>query len=161
MFPLKAVLDYSRCRMNQRLAEYRIRNTCRELLAGDTRVSGRGLRRELRKRFGAVGQTERVFRIWREEAAPKAATPPIPADVAQLQERLDAALAAAQANRERAERAEYREQAHQDHWALEVDRLREKLRAQPNFAGQIRSLQEQVLRLTAELSATRALLGQR
>ena len=148
--------------MNQRLAEYRIRSTCRELLAaGDARVSGRGLRRELRKRFGAVGQTARVFRIWREEAAPKTAGPPIPVDVAQLQERLDAALLAAQANRERAERAEYREQAHQDHWAGQIDRLREQLRAQPNYAAQIRTLQEQVLRLTAELRAARALLAAR
>ena len=53
--------------MNRRLAEELIRSTCRELIAKHGSVSGRGLRAELRRRFGAVGKTERVFRIWREE----------------------------------------------------------------------------------------------
>ncbi len=53
--------------MNHRLSEERIRSTCRELVATLGSVSGRRLRTELRRRFGAVGKTERVFRIWREE----------------------------------------------------------------------------------------------
>ena len=53
--------------VNHRLPEARIRSTCRELLATHGSVSGRRLREELRRRFGAVGKTERVFRIWREE----------------------------------------------------------------------------------------------
>ena len=57
--------------MNRRLSESRIRSTCRELLGKKGRVSGRALCAELRKRFGAVGKTERVFAIWREETQAK------------------------------------------------------------------------------------------
>jgi hypothetical protein len=148
--------------MNLRLREDRIRTTCRELLAGGTRVSGRALRRELRTRFGAVGKTARVFQIWREESAPpvSALASTESPDVAELQQRLRVAEAAAADNRARAERAEFREQAHQDHWSMEVDRLREQLRAQPKYAAEIRGLQEQVLRLSAELQAARRLLAQ-
>jgi hypothetical protein len=53
--------------VNQRLSEERIRSTCRELIVRHGSVSGRRLREELRRRFGAVGKTERVFRIWRGE----------------------------------------------------------------------------------------------
>jgi Plasmid replication region DNA-binding N-term len=148
--------------MNLRLREERIRKTCRDLLAGGARVSGRALRRELRTRFGAVGKTARVFQIWREESAPPVSAPAStePPDVVELQQRLRVAEAAAADNRARAERAEFREQAHQDHWSMEVDRLREQLRAQPKYAAEIRGLQEQVLRLSAELQAARRLLAQ-
>jgi hypothetical protein len=145
--------------MNQRLGEHRIRTTCRELIAGGGRVSGRALRRELRSRFGAVGKTARVFQIWREESAPAPSAPDVSHDVAPMQLRLDAAEAAAADHLARAERAEFREQAHQEHWALEIDRLREQLRAQPKYAAELRTLQEQVLRLSAELQATRAQLS--
>ena len=53
----------------------------------------------------------------------------VPVDVADLRQRLAAAEAAAAENLARAERAEYREQAHQDKWAMEVDRLRQELKA--------------------------------
>jgi len=141
--------------MNQRLAEQRIRTTCRELLASDTKASGRGLRRELRRRFGAVGRTARVFQIWREESAPPANA----STDAELLQRVRAAEAAAEDYRARAERAEYREEAHQTHWAVEVDRLREQLRASPKYAAEIRALQDQVMRLFAELQAARAQLA--
>jgi hypothetical protein len=111
--------------MNRRLSEPRIRATCRDLLRSEGRISGRRLCQELRRRFSAVGKTERVFAIWREESAAKA----VPVDVADLKRRLAAAEAAAAENLARAERAEYREQAHQDKWAMEVDRLRQELKA--------------------------------
>jgi hypothetical protein len=111
--------------MNCRLSETRIRVTCRELLRSEGRVSGRRLCQELRRRFGAVGKTERVFAIWREEVAAKA----VPVDVADLKRRLTVADAAAAENLARAERAEFREQAHQDKWAMEVDRLRQEIKA--------------------------------
>src|ERR1019366_3241298 len=111
--------------MNCRLSETRIRVTCRELLRSEGRVSGRRLCQELRRRFGAVGKTERVFAIWREEVAAKAG----PVDVADLKRRLTVADAAAAENLARAERAEFREQAHQDKWAMEVDRLRQEIKA--------------------------------
>ena len=111
--------------MNHRLSEQRIRSTCRELLARQDAVSGRRLREELRRRFGAVGKTARVFAIWREEVAVAA----VPADVAELKSRLVEVEAQAAENLARAERAEFREQAHQDRWAMEVDRLRQELKA--------------------------------
>jgi len=82
------------------------------------------LRAELRKRFGAVGKTERVFTIWREETAAQASAAAPAADIVELKRRLAAAEAAAAENLARAERAEYREMAHQEKWAMEVDRLR-------------------------------------
>ena len=111
--------------MNRRLTEQRIRSTCRELLAKRGDVSGRGLREELRQRFGAVGKTSRVFAIWREEVAVAA----VPVDLAELRLRVAAAEVQAAENLARAERAEFREQAHQDKWAMEVDRLRQELKA--------------------------------
>lgn len=116
--------------MNRRLSEGRIRSTCRELLA-TTRgtVSGRALCAELRTRFGAVGKTERVFAIWREEVAARTQAAAVPVDVAELKRRLATAEAAAAENLKRAELAEYREQAHQERWAMEVDRLRQEVAA--------------------------------
>lgn len=146
--------------MNRRLAEYRIRETCRELLARGAAPSGRALRRELQTRFGAVGKTERVFQIWREECA-VTHSPALTGDARELTERLHAAETAAAQAMARAERAELREEAHQTHWALEIDRLREQLRAQPKYAAEIRKLQEQVLRLAAELQAARVQLAER
>jgi hypothetical protein len=145
--------------MNRRLSEIQIRSTCRALLARGKSISGRKLRRELADRYGFVGNTERVFQIWREETLDRALTaqsPPVPSEVAELQRRLKAAEDAAADNLARAERAEYREQAHQDHWALEVDRLRQEVKSRPDYVAQIRALNEQVLRLTAELLAARA-----
>lgn len=106
--------------MNQQLSDERIRATCRELLKTRGSISGRGLCAELRRRFDAVGKTTRVFRIWREECASAA----VPVDVANLKKQVEAAESAAAENLKRAELAELREQAHQDHWAVEVDRLR-------------------------------------
>lgn len=138
--------------MNQRLSETRIRVTCRELLTTQRRVSGRALRRALRARYGAVGKTARVFQIWREEEAAVATLQNSP-DIREMQQRLKAAEALAAEYLARAERAEYRETAHQDSWALEIDRLRTQLRAQPSPAAEVRALQEQVARLTVQLHA--------
>ena len=95
-------------------------------------MSGRALCAELRTRFGAVGKTERVFAIWREEIgaiAARAQAAAVPADVRELKRRLAEAETAAAENLKRAELAEYREQAHQERWAMEVDRLRQEIRA--------------------------------
>jgi hypothetical protein len=148
--------------MNHRLSEIQIRGTCRELVARGKAVSGRRLRRELETRFGHVGNTARVFQIWREETrvrSPMDASPALPADVVELQRRLELAETSASDNLARAERAEYREQAHQDHWAMEVDRLRQEVQVRQNQAVEIRHLNEQVLRLSAELHAVRTALA--
>jgi hypothetical protein len=158
--------------MNRQLSEIQIRGTCRELIARGKLVSGRRLRRELAERFGAVGNTARVFQIWREETREVASVPSSPAlpfkvalpfdalpfDVIELQRRLQIAEAAAADNHARAERAEFREQAHQDRWAMEVDRLRQEALARPNQLAQIRTLSDQVHRLTVELHAVRSAL---
>ena len=114
--------------MNLQLSEARIRATCRELLKSHPSVSGRQLCAELRTRYGAVGKTARVFRIWREELAALRVTQ-LPGDLALLKQKVHAAEAAAAEYLKRAELAEFREQAHQDHWALEVDRLRQEVAA--------------------------------
>jgi hypothetical protein len=115
--------------MNRRLSEFQIRATCRELVARDPNLTGRQLRRELKDRFGAVGKTERVFDLWREETQKTqiAIAAAAPTDVAELQRRVEIAEAAAAENLKRAELAEYRERAHQDHWAMEIDRLKQQL----------------------------------
>jgi hypothetical protein len=109
-----------------------IRTTARELLARDATLTGRQLRKELKKRFGAVGKTERVFEQWREQKRKTQiaiAAAALPADVAELQRRLRIAEVTAAENLKRAELAEYRERAHQDHWAMEIDRLKQQLQA--------------------------------
>ena len=113
--------------MNMQLSDERIRSTCRELVEAQGSVSVRGLSEELRRRFGAVGRTMRVFRIWREECQKPAAG--LPGDIALLQRRVQAAEAAAAEYLKRAELAEFRERAHQDHWAIEIDRLRQEVAA--------------------------------
>jgi hypothetical protein len=116
--------------MNRRLTETQIRRVCVEMLARDPNVSGRKMRRELLERFGAVGKTATVFAIWREEASKvrfAAEAKALPTDIRELQERLKLAEAAAAQNLTRAELAEYRERAHQDHWALEIDRVKLEL----------------------------------
>jgi Plasmid replication region DNA-binding N-term len=143
------------------LTDHLIRSTCRELMSTGQPVTGRGLRRALRERFGAAGKTSRVFGIWRQEmlAQSPVARPDLPIDTQELQQQLIAAQTSRAEALARAERAEYREQAHQDHWAMEIDRLREELKARPKLQVELRALQEQVLRLTAELHAARALLA--
>ena len=111
--------------MHQRLSEQMIRQTLRELITTHGLPSGRGLCAELRRRHGSVGRTERVFAIWREVTAAASKTP----ERRDLEARLQVAEARAAALLERAERAELREQAHQDHWAMEVDRLRQEVSA--------------------------------
>ena len=115
--------------MNLQLSDERIRATCRELVKKHGTVSGRRLSGELRTRFGAVGKTIRVFRIWREECVPAqiSLTPRLPPDLVLLQRRVEVAEAAAAEYLKRAELAEFRERAHQDHWAIEVDRLRQEI----------------------------------
>ena len=124
MFPL-ILRDHRRDLVNQQLSENTIRSTCRELLTQSGKLSGRGLCAELKRRYGAVGKTERVFEIWRQEIG--AASQPI--EVRELKRRLAVAEKAAAENLARAERAELREQAHQDKWAVEIDRLRQELAA--------------------------------
>lgn len=126
--------------MNRRLTDLQIRSTCRALLHAGRAISGRQLRRELLERFDAAGKTERVFQIWREETSERqrvALLSAFPTDVAELQRRLNAAETRAAENLKRAELAEYREQAHQDHWALKLDELRQELEEARRGQGRV------------------------
>ena len=107
--------------------------------------------RELDESINEMGIDERA-RFEREQRA----SPQLPSEVRELQQRLAQAELIAEQMKTRAELAELREQSHQDHWALEVDRLREQLRAQPNYAREVHTLQSTVARLIAENSALRA-----
>jgi hypothetical protein len=142
MFPLNRIRSRVAL-MNRRLTEFQIRATCRELVARDANLSGRQLRKELRNRFGAVGKTARVFELWREETAKLQIVKvqaSLPTEVVELQRRLQIAEALAAENLKRAELAEYRERAHQDHWALEVDRLKQQLQSQVQAEAGPRSI---------------------
>ncbi len=150
--------------MNCRISDINLRGVCRELLRPGRPVSHRALRQVLLDRFGATGKTARVLKVLREESARLSASkgnaersnlPVLPTDVRELQERLTKAEARAEEMKTRAELAELREQSHQDRWALEIDRLREQLRAQPNYASEVRTLQSTLNRLTVELAALR------
>ena len=148
--------------MNRLLTDHDIRSVCRELRASASAVSGRQLRQVLRTRYGAVGKTARVFRIWRETETAAAVQPLRASAVAEprdWREQLAKANATVEQYRGRVERAEAREEAHQDRWAMEVDQLRQALRTQPQYAAENRKLQDLVLRLTAELNAARLLLA--
>ena len=83
----------------------------------------------------------------------------LPIDIAELQNRLIAAEEDAIQANARAELAQLREQSHQDKWALEIDRLRQRLGAQPGTLAQIRTLQDQVQRLSLDLMSARAMLA--
>jgi hypothetical protein len=154
--------------MNCRIPEIGLRGVCRELLRLEGLVSHRALRQVLRDRFGAAGKTARVIKIWHEEAdrwavahhkpGPPPAKALLPTDVVTLQTQLAEAQREAAQSKARAELAEVREQAHQDHWGLEIDRLREQLRAQPKYQRDIRTMQDTIMRLTAELAVLRCAL---
>jgi hypothetical protein len=154
--------------MNCRISETNLRGVCRELIRSGRPVSHRALRQVLLDRFGATGKTARVLNVWREESARLATAKPhddrpdlpaLPVEVRELQERLTNAEAHAERMRVRAELAELREQSHQDRWGMEIDRLREQLRAQPNYAREVQTLQSTVTRLTVELAALRGALA--
>jgi hypothetical protein len=126
------------------------------------------LRQVLLDRFGATGKTARVLKVLREESARLSAAkgnddrsnlPVLPAEVRELQERLTKAEALAEEMKARAELAELREQSHQDRWGMEIDRLREQLRAQPNYAREVQTLKSTVTRLTVELAALRGVMA--
>jgi hypothetical protein len=150
--------------MNCRITDASLRGVCRSLLGAGRSITHRELRQVLRDRFGAIGKTARVLRVWREESERLMARrlqelqpkfPTLPIEIQALQERLAQSETETQAFKTRAEMAELREQSHQDRWALEIDRLREQLRSAPNYEKEIRRLQTRISELTVELAAVR------
>ena len=153
--------------MNQRITELQLRHAARALLQSSPHASGREFRRVVREQRGVAGNTGRMFAIWREEQAKaieqiqQEALSAVPERAAftALETRTAQAETQALAMRKRAELAELREEAHQDRWALEIDRLREQLRMQPNYAAEVRRLQTRVAELTVEVSVLRQQLS--
>ena len=147
--------------MNRRLTDQHIRSTCRELMAARPQaLTGRQLRRTLRERYGAVGKTERVFRIWRELAIAESQLLGDPSTkTADMQSQLSEAEATAADAIARAEISEFRARADQDRWAQQIDDLRQKLQANPATQAQVRTLQDQLQRLSIELLGARAALA--
>jgi hypothetical protein len=146
--------------MHLELPEHSIRSLCRELLDANPYVGGRALTRALRARHGAVGRTERVLAIWREERESRRLPRPTPVitPAAELAAQLHAAQARCAELQLRAEKAELREEAHQRQWLMEIDRLRQALRAQADQAAALHPLQTQLIRLQVENASLREAL---
>jgi hypothetical protein len=81
-----------------------------------------------------------VFQIWRSETEALAKIQSIGEGGAEWASLLAVAEERAAELSKRAELAETREQSHQSKWAFEIDRLREQLRAMPNYWQEIRRL---------------------
>lgn len=158
--------------MHRKLTDEQILSAAREWVARDASGSGRALRRELRRRFGHVGRTERTFALWRTALAEvPTETPPATARSASGEQGdLSAQLLAAEQRAQeaetaralaeaRAERAEAREIEHQDRWANEIYELRERVRALAEEAAQRAALEKRVLELTLERQRLLARLG--
>lgn len=148
--------------MNCRIDDATLRQICREVLIATPNSTVRGLRAELHRRVGATGKTARLLRVWAEERSRLSASLPKRLEAAEITgcepELIDRVRVAEQKTAEmkaRAELAELREVAHQDRWAMEIDRLREQLRNGPAYAREILQLQATVARLTAENAALR------
>ena len=161
-FPL---MRYTHAMYPPKVSNAEVRVVMRELMVGKTLPSGATLRAALAARFGSRGGVVRMYRLLAEER--QRLTPvPEPDSVEALQREV-------QALRERAERAEHREEAHQTHWAEEVDRLRMQAQAlgplahQGRMAGegsdllrhQLHAAEQRAARLEEQLMAALAPSG--
>jgi hypothetical protein len=129
-----------------RLSDPQIRTVIAELRERGERVSGAAVRRELAARFGARGGVSRIYRVLCESP---------PADPSHL-EALQQEIAA---TRERAALAEAREDAHQMHWAGQVDTLRQRVRELAESDHEARRLRAVLERQSIELRAALVRIG--
>ena len=102
------------------VSDLAIQHLIGELTVGNRLPSGEELRTALKKRFGSRGGVTRVYRLLAH--ARDATKPPShpPAALQKLERELNAL-------RQAATLSQHREEAHQTRWALEVDRLRQRL----------------------------------
>jgi hypothetical protein len=121
--------------MNRKLLDGQIRSVYEELVGQGGSISGRELRAALTRRFGSGGKKDRIYALWRSwgdregraggsRSADLAALEVSLADARREIGLLETALFEAE---QRALRAEERERIHQDHWAQEIDRLRQEV----------------------------------
>ena len=150
MYPL-SILRYS-VGVNRKLTDPQIQSTCRALLNSGARVTGRALRRELKLRFGAGGNTDRVFLAWRTLTQARTGVGESETLIELRHQVAEAHRVAAAAEVARAEAvrravlAEAREIAHQDKWAYEIYDLRAEVqRLQADEARSARLTQQNLL----------------
>lgn len=143
--------------MNRKLSDAQIRATCSELFAVNAGLTGRGLRAELRQRFGYSGRTDRVFAIWRSQRNQPQSESGEPGREGDIGARLagaEARVRGLESERDRAEerarRSEARELAHQDRWANEIHELRAIAHRLQGEEVLRRRLEERVLQLHRE-----------
>lgn len=131
--------------MSKQLADEQIRGVINSLKGEDKKVTGLAVRTELRRQFGMPGGVERIYRLIGEtKAAPHSEQHELQGDLVLLGQQLAAAV-------QRAELAEHRERVHQEKWAMEIDLLRQQLRAAQIDARKLSDAQNQVLELRREL----------
>lgn len=123
-----------------KVTDPQIRAVIVELRERGERVTGALLRRELAARVGARGGVARIYRVLRDSP---------PADPSQL----DALQQEIAATRQRAALAEEREDAHQLHWASQVDSLRQRVRQLEHADGEAHRLRAALQRASIELQA--------
>lgn len=103
------------------VSDLAIQHLIGELTVGNRLPSGAELRTALNKRFGSRGGVARIYRLL--AAARTTESPPslrTPENIGRLERELKTL-------RQAADLAQHREQAHQTRWAMEVDRLRQKV----------------------------------
>ena len=103
------------------VSDLQIQHLIGELTVGNRAPSGAALRTALQKRFGCRGSVARIYRLLAATRATE--SPPSfrsPENLGRLERELKTL-------REAAALAQHREEAHQTRWALEVDRLRQKV----------------------------------
>ena len=131
--------------MSKQLADDQIRGVINSLKGEDQKVTGLAVRTELRRRFGMPGGVERIYRLLGEtKVVPHSEHHELQGEMVLLKQQLAAAV-------QRAELAEHRERVHQEKWAMEIDLLRQQLRAAQIDTRKLSEAQNQVLELRREL----------
>jgi hypothetical protein len=132
--------------MSKQLSDEQIRGVIESLRKGDQKITGLAVRTELRRLFGMPGGVDRIYRLIGEVQSGVHPEHPhkLNDEIALLKQQLAEAV-------KRTELAEYREQAHQEKWAMEIDLLRQQLRAAQVDTRKLSEAQNQVLELRREV----------
>jgi hypothetical protein len=108
----------------QKITDEAILVIIRELSLPHRSPSGTAVRQELHTRFGIRAGTERIYRLLKSPPPPSS-----PVDLSSATDQIAELTRERDAARQRAELAEYRERATQDRTALQIDDLRQRLKA--------------------------------